>query len=65
VLKAGMLLTSVTEVPDFRSSVAWVSFSLRKNLWIAITELSEFSIAKGGAVVDVPDFTRGNWILNK
>ena len=34
-------------------------------LWMAVTELSEFSIAKGGAVVDVPDFTRGNWILTK
>ncbi len=34
-------------------------------LWMAVTELSEFSIAKGGAVVDVPDFTRGVWILNK
>lgn len=34
-------------------------------LWMSITELSEFSIAKGGAVVDVPDFTRGAWVLNK
>jgi len=29
--------------------------------WIAITVLSEMSIAKGGAVVDVPDFTNGKW----
>lgn len=34
-------------------------------LWMSITELSEFSIAKGGTPVDVPDFTRGKWILGK
>ena len=30
-------------------------------LWMSIAPLSEMSIAKGGAVVDVPDFTKGNW----
>jgi predicted dehydrogenase len=30
--------------------------------WSAISALSEMSIAKGGAVVDFPDFTRGQWI---
>ncbi|MBQ7335296.1 MAG: Gfo/Idh/MocA family oxidoreductase [Clostridia bacterium] len=29
--------------------------------WMAIGPLSEMSIAKGGAPVDVPDFTRGKW----
>ena len=29
--------------------------------WMAIGPLSEASIAKGGAPVDVPDFTRGKW----
>ncbi len=29
--------------------------------WMAITALSEISIAKGGAVVDIPDFTHGKW----
>lgn len=29
--------------------------------WMAITALSEMSIAKGGAVVDIPDFTGGKW----
>ena len=27
--------------------------------WMAITQLSEMSIQKGGAVVDIPDFTNG------
>ncbi|MBR3848366.1 MAG: Gfo/Idh/MocA family oxidoreductase [Oscillospiraceae bacterium] len=31
-------------------------------LWMAATPLSEMSIARGGAPVDVPDFTRGKWI---
>lgn len=31
-------------------------------LWMAITPLSEESIARGGAPVDVPDFTRGKWL---
>lgn len=31
--------------------------------WMAITVLSEMSIAKGGAVVDIPDFTNGKWYL--
>lgn len=29
--------------------------------WMCITALSEMSVAKGGAVVDVPDFTNGKW----
>lgn len=29
--------------------------------WMAVTVLSEMSIAKGGAVVDIPDFTGGKW----
>ncbi len=31
--------------------------------WMAITALSEMSIARGGAVVDIPDFTSGKWHL--
>lgn len=31
--------------------------------WMAITALSEASIAKGGAPVEIPDFTGGRWIL--
>lgn len=30
--------------------------------WMAIGTLSEMSIARGGAPVDFPDFTRGKWI---
>jgi predicted dehydrogenase len=33
--------------------------------WSAISGLSEMSIARGGAVVDFPDFTRGQWIKRK
>lgn len=29
--------------------------------WMAVTALSEQSIQKGGAVVEVPDFTGGRW----
>ncbi len=29
--------------------------------WMAITPLSEISIANGGLPVDIPDFTRGQW----
>jgi hypothetical protein len=29
--------------------------------WMAIAHLSEASIAKGGAPVEFPDFTRGTW----
>ena len=29
--------------------------------WMAVTALSEKSIAAGGAVVEIPDFTKGNW----
>lgn len=31
--------------------------------WMVVTALSEASIAKGGAVMDIPDFTKGKWIL--
>ena len=30
--------------------------------WMALTALSEQSVAMGGAVVPIPDFTRGQWI---
>ncbi|MBE6598382.1 MAG: Gfo/Idh/MocA family oxidoreductase [Ruminococcaceae bacterium] len=30
--------------------------------WMAVTPLSEMSIAKGSAPVDFPDFTRGQWL---
>ena len=33
--------------------------------WSAISGLSEMSIARGGALVDFPDFTRGQWIHRK
>lgn len=33
--------------------------------WSAISALSESSIAQGGALVDFPDFTRGQWIKRK
>jgi predicted dehydrogenase len=33
--------------------------------WSAISGLSEMSIARGGAVVDFPDFTRGKWMRRK
>ena len=29
--------------------------------WLSIAPLSEMSIARGGAPVDIPDFTRGKW----
>lgn len=29
--------------------------------WMSITALSEISVAKGGAVVNIPDFTGGKW----
>lgn len=32
--------------------------------WMSITVLSEMSIAKGGAVMDIPDFTEGKWHMN-
>ena len=32
--------------------------------WMSITALSEMSIARGGAVVDIPDFTNGKWHMN-
>jgi predicted dehydrogenase len=33
--------------------------------WSAISGLSEMSIARGGALIDFPDFTRGQWIHRK
>ncbi len=33
--------------------------------YMAITPLSEKSIAQGGAVIAVPDFTRGKWYMRK
>ena len=33
--------------------------------WMVITALSESSIAQGGMVQQIPDFTRGEWILRK
>ena len=33
--------------------------------WMAITALSEDSIAKGGAPVEFPDFTNGLWLFNE
>lgn len=33
--------------------------------WYAITPLSERSIAEGGQVQDIPDFTRGSWETRK
>jgi predicted dehydrogenase len=33
--------------------------------WSAISALSEMSVARGGALVDFPDFTRGQWIHRK
>ena len=32
--------------------------------WSAVTPISEQSIAKRGASVDFPDFTRGKWKTN-
>lgn len=33
--------------------------------WSAISALSEMSVARGGSLVDFPDFTRGQWIKRK
>ena len=33
--------------------------------WSSITPLSEMSIAEGGEPVQVPDFTRGQWMRRK
>lgn len=30
--------------------------------WMAVSALSEMSVARGGAVVDLPDFTSGRWV---
>lgn len=32
--------------------------------WMSVSVLSEMSIARGGAVVDIPDFTRGKWQMH-
>lgn len=32
--------------------------------WMAVTVLSEMSIAQGGAVMNIPDFTRGKWHMD-
>lgn len=32
--------------------------------WMSITALSEMSINRGGAVIDIPDFTNGKWHMN-
>ncbi len=31
--------------------------------WMSISALSEISVSKGGAVVEIPDFTSGRWVL--
>jgi len=31
-------------------------------LWLSIGPLTEASIAKGGAPIEVPDFTKGKWV---
>lgn len=33
--------------------------------WMAVTPLSEQSAAKGGAVLDFPDFTDGRWLMQQ
>jgi hypothetical protein len=33
--------------------------------WYAITPLSESSIAQGGSLQQIPDFTRGKWLNRK
>jgi predicted dehydrogenase len=33
--------------------------------WSAVSALSEMSVARGGALVDFPDFTRGKWMKRK
>ena len=32
--------------------------------WMVISALSEYSIAKGGTPVDIPDFTNGQWVMD-
>ena len=32
--------------------------------WMCISALTEESIARGGAPVDIPDFTNGKWLMN-
>lgn len=33
--------------------------------WMCISALSEQSIARGGATVDIPDFTKGQWVKRR
>ena len=33
--------------------------------WMCITALSEASIAAGGAIQQIPDFTAGKWLIRK
>ena len=33
--------------------------------WMCITCLSEISIAHGGAPQEIPDFTKGRWVVRK
>ncbi len=33
--------------------------------WYSITPLSEKSIAQGGKVMNIPDFTKGKWKTRK
>ena len=42
-----------------------VEYLLWVYAWSAISGLSEMSIARGGALIDFPDFTRGQWINRK
>jgi predicted dehydrogenase len=32
--------------------------------WMAVTALSEYSVANSGKTVDIPDFTNGKWAMN-
>jgi len=32
--------------------------------WMAVTVLSEMSVIQGGAVINIPDFTRGKWHMD-
>lgn len=32
--------------------------------WMSISALSEISITRGGALVEIPDFTNGKWVIN-
>ena len=32
--------------------------------WMSVSALSEDSVTRGGAVMEIPDFTRGKWLLD-